>query len=377
MNLKTEKLKRVFVPAIINSEASFFFVDLQVFGNARLDYWTCEDIKHFEKDVKQGCITPDMPSGCCISIHNLGEWRINKGKWLFDRESFIKYILKTIKTLNPKSLENGNGTFYKKIKDKEINLFFKTKLEYNLVRLDIYDENSIIVNRLEKPFKITLSQLEKMIAEKEIISQPANGSKINNSRIKVRRLTGLAYKIPLILLAILASGIGFLLSPNITGILTNTFPNSVGETLIMTGEIPERYMTIFITLLTMLIGFILGWLLYVKNKGVVAHRFQQSSVGKPVYDCCYNGFGFNYLYDWLLSKPMLFIARLLNRSKLAKRLATYINPQLNLNQSSNSSAKNLALITAKNITSFDGYLFGFVVGLVVVLILGVVLRVVM
>ncbi len=198
----------------------------------------------------------------------------------------------------------------------------------------------------------------------------------NSSRVNVRQLTGLAYKIPLVLLAILGSGIGFLLSPNITGILTNTFPNSVGETLIMTGEIPERYMTIFVTLLTMLIGFTLGWLAYVKNKGVFAQRFQQSKIGETVYNCCYDGFGFSYLYDWLVSKPMLLIARLLNRSKLAKRLATYISPQANINPNQPSSLigseKTSKLITAKNISSFDGYLFGFVVGLVVVLILGLI-----
>ncbi len=41
---KTDELKGVFVPAIINSETSFSFVDVQVFGNARVDYWTCEDV---------------------------------------------------------------------------------------------------------------------------------------------------------------------------------------------------------------------------------------------------------------------------------------------------------------------------------------------
>ncbi len=207
---RKEELEGVLTPAIINngglsSIGGFFFIDLEVFENGRVDYWELEDFEHFKEKVKKEWVATSIPDAYPISIHGLGQWKIDKGNWLYDKNSFIEYIWKIVKTLNPNLnniykyspkkknnigiSETGNGIIYKnekndkffpkKITGKSIDLFLKNKSEYDLARLDIYDENSIIVSRIKNPFEISLDKLEEMIKNKEIISQPEIGKRVN------------------------------------------------------------------------------------------------------------------------------------------------------------------------------------------------------
>ncbi|WP_338767496.1 hypothetical protein WAF17_05935 [Bernardetia sp. ABR2-2B] len=204
---RTKTIRGVSMPGIIRN-GTHFFVDLEVYEDGRVECWNFEDFEHFKKDVKRGWVSVSIPNRENISIHGLGSWSINDGIWIHNKESFIDYVWSVIKYLNP-NLDNlysysekrenniiigesGKGKIYKenkripddpfpkKVIGKGANLFLKDKEDkYHLIRLDIYNEESIIVSRLEKSFEITLAQLEQMILEGKLLSELPNGVQVN------------------------------------------------------------------------------------------------------------------------------------------------------------------------------------------------------
>jgi len=217
---RTKVIEGVSIPGII-SNGTYFFVDLEVYEDGRVECWNFEDFEHFKKDVKRGWVSVSIPNGQEISIHSLGNWTISDSTWIYNKDSFIDYVWSIVKHLNP-SLNNihsyvekkvngvtigesGKGKIYKekeripndpfpeKITGMGINLFLKDeKGEYHLVRVDVYDQESILINRLEKPFEISLTRFEQMISDGKILTELPIGSQVNifglgNFKIKEER----------------------------------------------------------------------------------------------------------------------------------------------------------------------------------------------
>jgi hypothetical protein len=192
------------IPAIIQN-GSYFFVDIDVYENGRVECWNFEDFEHFKKDVQKGWVSLNIPDKKEISIHGLGNWTIQNGNWIFNKDSFIEYVQSLIKNLNPK-LENiykhsektingvrigesGNGTIYKdskkdendifpeKINGNSINLFYRISKEYALVKVNAFADHTIQLSRLESPIDLTLEEFEKYIEQKDILTEiPLNSN---------------------------------------------------------------------------------------------------------------------------------------------------------------------------------------------------------
>ncbi|MFC5044677.1 hypothetical protein ACFSTE_22515 [Aquimarina hainanensis] len=204
---RTKVIEGVSIPGIIRN-GTHFFVDLEVYEDGRVECWNFEDFEHFKKDVKRGWVAVNIPNGEEISIHSLGSWTVSDGSWNYNKDSFIDYVWSIVKHLNPKLDniysysekkvngvtigESGKGKIYKekkknpndpfpeKIKGTGINLFFKDeKGEYHLVRFDVYDQESIWVNRFEEPFEISLTQFEQMILEEKILTELPISTQVN------------------------------------------------------------------------------------------------------------------------------------------------------------------------------------------------------
>ncbi|MET6996857.1 DUF7638 domain-containing protein [Chitinophaga defluvii] len=194
------------IPAIIHN-SSYFFVDIDVYADGRVQCWNFEDIEHFKKDVRRGWVALSIPDNEEISIHDLGSWTITNGSWVFDKESFIDYVLSLIKELNPKSEniyqyspkiingirigESGTGSIYKehkrtpndpfpkKIDGKSVDLFYKIDNEYYLVKAIIFPDLTIDLCRLAKNVEITLQEFEELIAKEIIVTTILPNSKVN------------------------------------------------------------------------------------------------------------------------------------------------------------------------------------------------------
>nr|WP_295868200.1 hypothetical protein [uncultured Chitinophaga sp.] len=199
-------IEGVSIPAIIHND-SYFFVDLDVYADGRVNCWNFEDMEHFIKDVNRGWVTLSIPDNRNISIHGLGSWAITGGAWLFTPEKFIGYVRELVKTLNPGMLnmykyhkkvingvaigESGNGHLYKENKKSPhdifpetivgdgLNVFYKLKGDYHLVKLNIFPDQTFQLCRLEMPMELTTAELEEMIASAVIVTAPPVGARVH------------------------------------------------------------------------------------------------------------------------------------------------------------------------------------------------------
>lgn len=199
---KQQVLEGYSIPAIIHN-GNYFFVDLDVYENGRVECWHFEDFEHFKKDVQRGWISVNIPDNNDISIHGLGTWTIEKGNWHFNKDTFIEYVHSLIKELNPnlenlfkyreKKVngltigENGNGTIYKKendsyfakkIEGQGINLFYKINEAYHLIKVNAFVDGSFQLTRLENTIDLTVGELEKQITDGVLLADVPVGSYI-------------------------------------------------------------------------------------------------------------------------------------------------------------------------------------------------------
>ncbi|MBC9930159.1 DUF7638 domain-containing protein [Chitinophaga qingshengii] len=194
------------IPAIIHN-GSYFFVDIAVYADGRVDCWNFEDLEHFKKDVKRGWVEVAIPDNEAISIHGLGSWIITNGSWLFNRDSFIDYVLSLIKTLNPR-MENiyqyrekmvgnvrigdsANGSIYKehkrsandlfpdKIGGQGIHLFYKVADAYYLINVVVFSDLTIGLHRLENTVSLTLPEFEELIQKEIIIAEIPDQARVH------------------------------------------------------------------------------------------------------------------------------------------------------------------------------------------------------
>ncbi len=86
----------------------------------------------------------------------------------------------------------------------------------------------------------------------------------------------------------------------------------------MANQAEGKHTAEFIAMGAMIAGLILAALLYVVDKGRMLSRFKQSSIGGALYYWCYNGMGFDALYDLIFVKPFLFIGRLFKADPVDK-----------------------------------------------------------
>lgn len=192
------------IPAFIKN-GSYFFVDLDVYENGRVHCWNFEEFEYFKKDVEKNWVSLSIPDNNEISIHGLGNWTINEGNWEFNKKTFVDYIQRLIKELNPNleniykysekkvngiSIgENGGGTVYKEIKKypndifpekingQSVDLFYKDLENYYLIKVNVFSDNTIQLSRLENTTDLTLEEFEKLIQEGKVLTEiPLNST---------------------------------------------------------------------------------------------------------------------------------------------------------------------------------------------------------
>jgi len=191
------------IPAVIHN-GSYFFVDIDVYSDGRVECWNFEDFEHFKKDVNRGWVVLSIPDNEEISISELGWWKIKEASWLFTKESFINYVSGLVKELNPKLNnlysysqkvvngirigDSGKGTPYKekktadhdpfpeKIRGDSTNLFYKDNEIYYLVKVIVFSDSTVTLSRLEEPVQLSLEEFEKLTAEGIIVTSIPFGS---------------------------------------------------------------------------------------------------------------------------------------------------------------------------------------------------------
>ena len=169
------------------------------------------------------------------------------------------------------------------------------------------------------------------------------------------KLSGVSYWLPLSVLLVLSTAVGAFITPPLQGVL----PESVGHLLEVANQAHDKHTAEFIAMGAMLAGLIIAALLYVVDKGRMLTSFKQTRIGSALYHWCYNGLGFDALYDIVFVKPFLLIGRLFKADPIDKMWN--ILPML-------VSAGNKAL-SATQTGSLRGYATSFGLGVAVLLVL--------
>lgn len=129
----------------------------------------------------------------------------------------------------------------------------------------------------------------------------------------IHELKGVSYRLPLAVLLVLSTFIGAWIHPPLAGVL----PDSVGDLLGEKGEDMKHHAEL-IAMAAMALGLAVGGFLFALNKGRLLASFQRTWLGRAVNYWCYNGLGFDALYDLVFVKPFLLIGRLLKSDPIDK-----------------------------------------------------------
>jgi hypothetical protein len=191
------------IPALIHN-GHYYFANLEVYEDGRVECWNFEDFLSFQHDVHRGWVVLTIPDGEAISIHNLGKWRLTQGQWDFTKQTFITYVEGLIQTLNPgwQNIhryserrvdgvvvgENGNGTIYKKrepasffsarIEGASLDLFYRQEATYWVVQVNVFADETVQLARLETPVALTLAELAELVSQELIVTQVPLGATV-------------------------------------------------------------------------------------------------------------------------------------------------------------------------------------------------------
>jgi hypothetical protein len=111
---RTDVIEGFSIPGVIKN-MDYFFTDIQIYSDGLISCWEMVDLQIFKHKLDTNWVVTSIPNGKTISMHSLGSWTIDNGKWIHTRESYYDYVLSIIKKLNPRleNLHNYNGDNFK------------------------------------------------------------------------------------------------------------------------------------------------------------------------------------------------------------------------------------------------------------------------
>ncbi len=112
------------IPGIILN-MQYHFTDIQVYRDGLVHCWEMVDLELFKKKLNNKWVVTSIPNGERISIFSLGNWTIDQGEWLYDKETFFEYVYSLIQRMNPQleNLYNCHGRTTEKIGHVTVSIF--------------------------------------------------------------------------------------------------------------------------------------------------------------------------------------------------------------------------------------------------------------
>ncbi|NEX83782.1 NADH-quinone oxidoreductase subunit L [Aeromonas rivipollensis] len=121
---------------------------------------------------------------------------------------------------------------------------------------------------------------------------------------------GLAHQLPLLVLLVLSTGIGALITPPLAGVL----PAGPGD------HIEEgRHSLEILSGVIAVAGIALAAFLFLGERRL-AKGIAESAAGRALSTLWFNAWGFDWLYDWIWVKPYLLVTRLLGKDPLDRMM---------------------------------------------------------
>lgn len=91
----------VAVPAFI-CNGDHFFTEIEVYSDGLFECWGSVDLDFLARKIRDGWISPRVPAGSKVSIHEVMNATVSSCEWTFDAEAFHEHLLNCLAQLNPK-----------------------------------------------------------------------------------------------------------------------------------------------------------------------------------------------------------------------------------------------------------------------------------
>ncbi|SMF78872.1 hypothetical protein SAMN05661091_1624 [Paenibacillus uliginis N3/975] len=98
---RKKEIEGTTVPGIINNGGHYFYINVDIYEDGMSNCWELVDLKGLKVKINSGWLTPTVPTGETLSVHGLGEYKIESAIWNFNKKTYYQFIENRIKILNP------------------------------------------------------------------------------------------------------------------------------------------------------------------------------------------------------------------------------------------------------------------------------------
>ena len=94
------RVRGVVLPAFIFN-LDHHLENLAVYADGLVDAWDLLDRPLFEAKVRAGVVTTAVPDGGTLSVHGLGRWVVQDGRWEHTDDALLARVDAAVRELNP------------------------------------------------------------------------------------------------------------------------------------------------------------------------------------------------------------------------------------------------------------------------------------
>lgn len=212
---RTKEIEGTTVPGIINNGGYYFYINVDVYEDGMTNCWELVDLRGLQAKINSNWLTASVPNGENLSIHALGVYKIQAADWKFNKRNYYRYILNTIKSLNPqmdniyritgrqKQLSEQRRIshspraadfyvveemFYQTMVGNGFSIFMKYDEKNYLVNLVVYKNGSIVCYFLKNAIRFELEEISELFHNGTFFTSFDEPTKIIISDLHATRL---------------------------------------------------------------------------------------------------------------------------------------------------------------------------------------------
>ncbi len=134
------------------------------------------------------------------------------------------------------------------------------------------------------------------------------------NKMKTVKLTGKAYKIPLIILILFSTSFAMIFNPQFTQVFLGILPSDDIQYVLMPNEYLKTINTGGISICAVVFGMLLTWVFYTSNDGYYVNKFRTTKFGKFLTQLAYNSMGLETLFQYLFVNLFNSLEQWLNKN---------------------------------------------------------------
>jgi hypothetical protein len=208
--VRTKQIEGVVTPGVICNGGHYFFVNLQVYEDGLVNCWELLDLPLFKGKLSSGWVVPAIPDREEISIHHLGAWRIEEGRWDHTTpDTFYDHVVSLVRELNPDMVnlydcrgqttklvgkvrvmespreapsrwKNPESYLPRRVTGESMSVFVRRGAEVFLANLRVFADKTVEIGRLpDTPLIMNVDDLGPAIREGILLAELAPGTRVH------------------------------------------------------------------------------------------------------------------------------------------------------------------------------------------------------